>query len=118
MGGEISWILEVAILPGQLKNFRAVARDLIAVTQSEPGTRAYEWNLSDDKTVCHIFERYQNSDALVAHVQSFGSFAQRFMQACRPTRFDVYGSPNEEAKAALADFHPVYFSPLGGFSRY
>lgn len=117
MSEQIYWILEVAILPGQLDNFRAVAGDLIAATEPEPGTLGYEWALNDDGTVCHIYERYQNSDALVAHVRSFGNFAERFMQACRPTRFHVYGTPNEAAKAALADFGPVYFSPLGGFSR-
>jgi quinol monooxygenase YgiN len=117
MSDQIYWILEVAILPGQLKGFRAVAGDLIASTKSEPGTLNYEWNLSDDETVCHIYERYQNSEALLAHIQGFGAFADRFMQACRPTRFHIYGTPNENVKTALADFNPVYFSPLGGFSR-
>jgi quinol monooxygenase YgiN len=117
MSEEIYWLLEVEILPGELENFKTVARDLIASTKPEPGTLGYEWALSDDGTVCHIYERYRNSAALVAHVHSFGSCAERFLQACRPTRFHVYGTPNEDAKAALADFHPVYFSPLGGFSR-
>ncbi|HEV3272212.1 MAG TPA: antibiotic biosynthesis monooxygenase [Candidatus Methylacidiphilales bacterium] len=117
MSEEISWLLEVDILPGQLENFRAVARDLIASTQSEPGTLAYEWNLSEDQTVCHIYERYKNSDAVLTHVRGFGAFAERFMQACRPTRFHIYGTPNDDAKATLADFSPLYFSPLGGFHR-
>jgi quinol monooxygenase YgiN len=117
MSEQIYWILEVAILPGQLENFRTVARDLIAATKLEPGTLGYEWNLSDDGTVCHIYERYQNSDAVLTHIQSFGAFAERFLQACRPTRFHVYGTPTEDVKAALADFGPVYFSSIGGFSR-
>jgi len=118
MSKQIYWILEVAILPGQLENFRAVARDLITATEPEPGTLGYEYALNDDGTVCHIYERYQNSDAVVTHAQSFGNFADRFLQACRPTRFHVYGTLNEEAKAALTDFDPVYFSTLlGGFNR-
>ena len=117
MSQEIYWVLEVAILPGQLDHFRAVASDLIAATESEPDTLNYEWNLSADGTICHIYERYRNSDATVAHVQSFGLFAERFMKACRPTRFDVYGVPDEAVKAALADFGPAYYSRLGGFSR-
>jgi len=117
MSDQIYWILEVAILPGQLENFRAVARDLIANTEPEPGTLGYEWALSDDGTVCHIYERYQNSDAVVAHVKGFGAYAERFIQACRPTRFHIYGSPSAEVKAMLADFSPVYFPLLGGFSR-
>ena len=117
MSERVYWMLEVEILPGQLENFRTVARDLIASTQSEPDTLAYEWNLTEDESACHIFESYRNSDALVAHVKGFHKFAERFMQACRPTRFDVYGPANAEAKAILADFGPRYYSHLGGFSR-
>jgi quinol monooxygenase YgiN len=117
MTNQIYWILEVEILPRQLENFRAVARDLIASTEHEPGTLGYEWNLNDDGTVCHIYERYKNSEALVTHVHGFGAFAERFMQACRPTRFHIYGNPSEDAKATLADFGPVYFSPIGSISR-
>jgi len=117
MSNQIHWLLEVAIQPGQLANFRAVAKDLIAATQSEPGTLNYEWNLNADETTCHIYERYQDSAAVLTHVTSFGRFAERFMQACRPTRFYVYGTPTDEVKAALTDFGPTYFTSLGGFSR-
>jgi quinol monooxygenase YgiN len=117
MTENISWILQVAIHPGKLEEFRAVAAELIAATKSEAGTLAYEWNLSDDGTICHIFERYQNSEALLAHSQSFGAFAARFLAACQPTRFYVYGNPSSEVKSALAGLGPVYFTPLGGFTR-
>ena len=117
MDGQIYWILEVAIQPGQLENFKSVANDLIASAKSESGTLNYEWNLSADKTVCHIYERYANSAAILIHVQSIGQFAKRFMEACRPTRFHVYGSPSAKVKAALADLNPVYLSHLAGFSR-
>jgi quinol monooxygenase YgiN len=117
MNAEISWLLEVEVLPGKLDDFRAVARDLIVNTTPEPDTLDYEWNLSPDGTTCHIFERYKDSAATLKHVEGFGKFAARFLAACRPKSFSVYGQPSPEAKAALADLGPVYFSPLGGFSR-
>ena len=117
MSENISWILQVAIYPGKLDDFRALAGDLILATQSEPGTLTYEWNLSDDSTICHIYERYQNAEALLNHLHSFGPYAERFMQCCCPTRFHVYGTPTDAVKGALADFNPVYFLPMGGFSR-
>ncbi len=117
MSDPISWLLEVEILPVKLEDFRAVARDLVANTEPEPGTFDYEWSLSPDGTVAHIFERYATSEAMIAHVKGFGAFAGRFLDACRVTRFSVYGKPSAEAKAALANFGPVYFTALGGFSR-
>jgi quinol monooxygenase YgiN len=117
MSENISWILQVAIHPGKLDDFRAVANELIAATKSEPGTLAYEWNLSGDQTICHIYERYQDSEAVSTHLQTFGPLAERFMEACQPTRFHVYGAPTDAVKTALADFGPVYFTLLGGFSR-
>ena len=117
MSNQIYWLLEVAIKPEKLDAIRSVALDLIAKTESEPGTLAYQWNLSEDETVCHIYERYQNADAVLTHVQSFGTFAARFMEASNPTRFHVYGPVNDAVKEALADLQPVYFSDLGGFSR-
>jgi quinol monooxygenase YgiN len=117
MSAEISWVLEVEIVPGQIENFRAVAGDLIASARKEPGTLAYEWHVNEAGTLCHIYERYRDSAAGLIHVQSFGPFADRFLQACRPVRFSVYGTPSEEVKAALADFGPVYYSSFGGFSR-
>jgi quinol monooxygenase YgiN len=117
MSKNITWILQVAIHPGKLDDFRSVVKDLIAKTELEPGTLDYEWNLSDDQTICHIFERYKDSAAMLTHVKSFGAFAKRFMEACHPTRFHVYGKPSAAAKKALADLNPVYFAPIGGFSR-
>jgi quinol monooxygenase YgiN len=117
MSENISWILQVAIHPGKLDDFRAVAKDLIAKTKSERGTLDYEWNLSEDETVCHILERYQDNKAVIAHVKSFGAFAQRFMEACHPTHFYLYGTPSAVVKEALADLQPIIFTPIGGFSR-
>ncbi len=117
MSYEIRFVLVVAIQPGQLDNFRLVAHDLIAATQTEEGTLSYEYNLSEDNTACHIYERYVNSAALLTHIQSFGKFAERFLQTCRPVRLEVYGYPSEEARAVLADFKPTYFPHLAGFSR-
>jgi quinol monooxygenase YgiN len=117
MSNQISWLLEVEILPGKLEDFRAVSRDLVANTQPEPGTFDYEWHLSPDEKTVHIFERYKDSAAMIKHVEGFGLFAGRFLAACRVTKFSVYGKPNAEAKAALDDLGPVYFSELGGFSK-
>jgi quinol monooxygenase YgiN len=114
---QVYWLLEVGILPGQLENFRTIVRELIASAKAEPGTLNYEWNLSADETVCHVYERYQNSAAVMTHGHNFRAFAERFFQSCHLNYFHLYGAASDEVKAALADLHPVYFKSMGGFSR-
>ncbi len=117
MSKPIRWVLVVEILPAQLNNFRLVVNDLVAASQEEPGTLGYEWYLSEDDTVCHIYERFADSPAVLAHGATFSKYAERFLQACRPVRFEVYGNPSTEARAAIADLKPTYFLHLAGFTR-
>jgi quinol monooxygenase YgiN len=110
---EAFWRLEVKINPGKLQDFLSVARDLMATMDQEPGTLGYGYYLSDDKTVCHIHEHYRDSVGLAAHAENFGRvFAERFMAACTPTHFNVYGQPNAAAKAILAQYGPSYLTKI------
>ncbi|HEX4140250.1 MAG TPA: antibiotic biosynthesis monooxygenase [Candidatus Methylacidiphilales bacterium] len=117
MSNPISWLIEVEILPGKLDDFRTLVRELVARAEKESGTIDYEWHLSPDGKTCHIFERYADSAALVKHGEGFGQVAARFFASCKPVRLSVYGEASAEAKAAIADLHPVYYSTIGGFSR-
>jgi hypothetical protein len=94
--------------------------EMVASTRAnEPGTLSYEWSTSDDGSVCHIFERYVDSPAVITHLVEFDKkFARRFLELLKPTRFVVYGSPSPEVRNALADFNAVYMQLLGGFSRW
>ena len=92
--------------------------EMVAATQAnEPGTLDYEWNVSVDGTQCHMFERYVDSAATMAHLATSGEkFAGRF-EIVTPMRFVVYGSPSAAVKEALAEASPVYMSLANGFSR-
>jgi hypothetical protein len=37
--------------------------------------------------------------------------------AVQPTRFVVYGTPNNEVKASLSGLDAVFMTPFGGFAR-
>jgi hypothetical protein len=54
----------------------------------------------------------------MVHLVAFGqNFAERFFAILKPTRFVVYGSPNQAVKDALAAFNPTYMVSAAGFSR-
>jgi quinol monooxygenase YgiN len=118
MSSVVSWNLQLAVRDGRLEDFRALMREMVESTEAEPGTQAYECFLSGDGTVCHIYERYADSAAALAHLGTFGSrFAERFLACVEPTSLSVYGDPSPEARAVLDGFGAVYLGPFGGFSR-
>jgi quinol monooxygenase YgiN len=119
MSTIVSWNLQLNVRDGQLETFRSLMEEMTKATQSdEPGTLAYEWFLSEDDTICHLYERYADAKAVMAHLGNFGSkFMARFMDCLEPTGFHVYGNPNDEARGVLDGFGAVYFRSFGGFSR-
>ena len=116
---EIFFVFELAINPGRFEQLKTLIADMVETTQkNEGGTLNYEWAISDDQQVCHVYERYRDSAAVLTHLKSFGAnFAERLLQVVTPTRLVVYGTPSAQAKAGLAGLGPVYMAPLGGFRR-
>jgi len=112
-------MLELNIQEGKGAELPALIEDMVKATlENEPGTLDYQWSTSSDGTVCHIFERYVDSDGVMVHLGAFGvRFAARFTEILSPTRFVIYGSPNQAVKDALAPFNPTYLGSAGGFSR-
>jgi quinol monooxygenase YgiN len=118
MTDTVSWNLQLSIREGCYDDFKALVEEMIESTREEAGTLAYEWFVDDDKSTCHIYERYADNAAVMVHLGNFGSkFADRFMSYLEPTGFHVYGAPSEEARNALDGLGARYLGQLGGFSR-
>lgn len=114
----ISWNLQLAVREGRLESFRALMAEMVDSTRQEAGNQAYEWYLSDDGTVCHLYERYADSEATMAHMGTFGSrFAERFMGCVEPTAFSVYGPVSPELRGALSGFGAQFLGWFGGLER-
>jgi quinol monooxygenase YgiN len=92
MSENVYWVFELAINPGRFEDLKTLITAMIEATQkNEAGTLNYEWAISDDRQVCHVYERFQDSAAAVTHLESFGAnFAARFMEVLKPTRLVVY----------------------------
>ena len=85
--------------------------------KNEVGTLNYEWAISDDQKSCHVYERYQNSAAVMVHLKSFGEhFAAPLAELGTITRFVVYGAPSTQVKDVLGE-NVIYMASLVDFSR-
>ena len=118
MTENVYWVLELAINPGRFEDLKTLMAAMVEATQrNEAGALNYEWAISDDQKSCHIYERYQDSAAVMVHLKSFGDhFATRFAELGTPTRFVIYGTPSAQVKEALGA-NVVYMAPFMGFSR-
>jgi len=113
---EVFWRIEVEVLADKQEEFRAVVSDLIASGKEEPGTLSYDWYFDAEHKVCHTYERYRDSDAVIAHATTFGAqFAERFQRCCRQIGLDVYGSPSETARGLLSKYDAAFFEKWQGF---
>ena len=117
MSQHVHWLLELCINDGKLADFIAVMHEMVAFTRNEAGTLIYEWCFSEDETVCDIYERFQDSEAAVAHLAAFSRFAERFLDAATPTKLTVMGHPNESALEALSGLSPVLRKTRAGFAH-
>ena len=118
MSDTVSLNLQLAVREGQLNDARELMPEMVESTRDEAGTLGYEWFLDAGGTVCHVQERYADSDAAMVHLGSFGAkFAERFLACFEPTALYVYGDPSDEVRAILDGFGAVYLGTFGGFSR-
>ncbi len=115
---HVYWLTEVDIRDGQADSFEALMRDMVAATRdTEPGTLTYEWSTNADRTACHLFERYEDSAAAMAHLRNFRPFAGRWVATFAPRRLTIYGSPSPEVVEALAEMRPEVLTMVDGFTR-
>jgi quinol monooxygenase YgiN len=118
MEQPIAWILDVHLQPDQQAAFQALMADLIASTQDESGTLAYEFFGNEEGSVVLAYERFADQVAALAHVTIFGQqVAARLFAMGTPTRFTVLGAVTEELQTALSVLNPTYLQPLGRIDR-
>lgn len=119
MPGQVYWSLELEVREGQGEGVEPLMDEMVAtVRDAAPGTLAYKWHRSPDGGSCHLFERFADSDATLAHLALFQErFAPRFFGLFRPVRLTVYGNPSPAVREALAGLRPAYLDIVGGFTR-
>jgi quinol monooxygenase YgiN len=118
MTENIYFVIELAVNPGRFEDLKTLMAELVEANRNEVGMLTQEWAVSDDRQVCHLYERFQDSAAVLTHMQLFGAnFAARFFEILKPTRFVIYGTPSVEVKDALTAMNPVYMPPLAGFRK-
>jgi quinol monooxygenase YgiN len=113
---QVSWWVELAIRPDRLADFEKLAGEMVAATRTEAGVLAYQRYISEDRQTIFVHERYENSEAAVAHLGIFAAaFGERFASMVERRRFVVLGSPSDGLRALLDRYGATYLRPFGPF---
>jgi quinol monooxygenase YgiN len=114
---EIAWLFELEVAPENMEAFKALLPEMIEDTKSsEPGSRAYQFFVNGTSVLA--YERYDDSEAALAHMTAFGEkFAQRFMAYVKPVRFTLLGNPSPELTEVVAPIGAVVHPTLGGYVK-
>jgi len=115
----VRFMVSFAIRDGSHDAFERVARVMSAGSQKEPGTLAYQWYLSADRTRCRLFEAYVDADAVRAHLTGpvVQELVPKLLESGSVAGFEVYGDPGPEASAILAGLGAAVFPAWHGFAR-
>lgn len=119
MSEAIFWTIEATIKDGkrgELEQFLAAISE--ETKRVEPTTLAYEFYVGESDSSFRALERYASSEAALAHLGNAGPKLGSLM-ACLDgaPKIVVWGAPSDALRAAIADFHPTYCKPIGGFRR-
>src|SRR5262245_18239163 len=118
MNEPISWHVELEVRQGQMDAFRALTDKMVEATRGERGALIYERFICDDGRAVHVYERYADCAAAVAHLKAFRTmFGERYAIMIDRWGFTVFGTPTPELKEILDPLGATYFARLDGFSR-
>jgi quinol monooxygenase YgiN len=113
----LRWV-ELAVRPGCLDAFETLTGEMVAATRAESGVLAYQRFISDDRRTVHVHERYENSDAAIAHLVKFAAlFGDRYASLVERRRFVVFGETSGALRTLLDCYGARYHRPFGSF-RY
>ena len=117
MRSQIYWILKCDVNEGRLDDLKTTATKFCELTAAEEGVMAYEWSLSEDATVLHVYERYTNSEAALAHLGNVGPFLDELFSLATPREIVCYGNASDAFREAVKDLPVRYLNTFDGFHK-
>ena len=116
---RIRLLVGLEIHEGKFSEFEAIAKQMVAVSEKEPGTLAYNFVLSGDRKHCRLLEGYSDAAALTAHFHgpAVQQFVPQLLKVANLTLMEFYGDPGPEATAMAKPFNPAIFTEFEGFDR-
>jgi quinol monooxygenase YgiN len=116
---RIRLLVDLEIHQGKFAEFEAIAKQMVAVSEQEPGTLNYKFYLSADRVQCRLVEGYTDQNAILTHFKgpAVQTLVPQLVRHCTPKRMEFYGNPGSEVSAMASAFGAQFFGPSEGFDR-
>tara|TARA_E500000081_G_C6039548_1_gene308571 strand:+ start:581 stop:934 length:354 start_codon:yes stop_codon:yes gene_type:complete len=116
MKEEIYWVAEMAIINRELVDEK-LKKIVDHVKTNEAGALVYEYYFSEDEKRLSIFERYANSDAVLAHIENMQPYFSFFEKGVKVESMIVFGPASREVREFLSRNGAKFQKPAEGFRR-
>jgi hypothetical protein len=100
--GPILFHNTMQIADGHLSEFRQAIKDAIDFVEEHGPQRMVEVFIDDDQMLCHSFQLYDDSAAILRHWELSDPYIQGVMEHCTVKEFTVYGQPNDAVMDGMA----------------
>jgi quinol monooxygenase YgiN len=116
----VYFIVDLTIAEGRIDEFQAIAEEMVAGTQTEPGALGYEFYLDADRRQCRLIEIYSDSDAALSHCKGrvVQQLVPKLLTVSSLTGFSVYGDLSAETAEILTQGGAQLFKTWRGFNRF
>ena len=116
---RIRLLVAFEIHDGKFSEFEAIAKQMVAVSEKEPGTIAYNFVLSADRKHCRLVEGYRDAAAVTAHFHgpAVQQFVPQLTRVSNVALMEFYGDPGPEVTAMAKPFNAAIFTEFEGFDR-
>ena len=117
--GRVRLLVDINVHEMKFAEFESLARQMVAVSENEPGTLGYHFLLSADRTRCRLVEGYTDADAITAHFNgpAVQNYVAQLLQVATLTRMEIYGDPGSQVAAMAAASGAEIFTSWLGFDR-
>jgi quinol monooxygenase YgiN len=80
--------------------FVEIVAEMVALSQTEPGTLVYDWYINADRTAARLHEAYDSVDSIMAHVSGpvFTELAPKTFGVCTMTKVQSFGDAGDLAE--------------------
>ena len=102
---HITFLIQCEVKAECLAEFDAIVPKMDDAANSDPGTVEYRWYRGATPTARCLYERYQDSDATIAHMEAFGQqWNERYMPLIELKSVLMIGPASDRLTAILAPF--------------